>query len=282
MLAGQDQASVLEDLILGREVQDPQLLQRVQAAFIQQFAMQNARAIQRRVESLIPSDLPPGLRQQILGQIGRTPYAQLTALVHGLDTKSIAAQLYRALVAYPSPPNRAERRALRPFAQHHPGLRALLHLWNGDMGEWRAALDLLSAPDYAALVVPLLRGGMITSWQVLSPRHVDDWFDICIEFTHTDDIVQVAKALGQCGGAPAVDLLAPYVPQFEQDRQRDLQRWLKRSYRDQAPQLWAALEQALGKPESAMSKLKGWLAGDESLPQRATGRRRSIRWGGRK
>ena len=168
-----------------------------------------------------------------------------------------------ALLTEATPLSSADRKALASLAESHAGIRGLLHLWSGNLDGWREELDAIDSQEYAKVVTNLLRRGNVPSWKLISPRHVDDWLYHAINYTHSSELVDVARALGECGGPAAVDQLAGYVPQLQPAEQKQLYKWLKKSYRDEAAAMWQALELALGKSGSSKGGLSGLLFGSK-------------------
>ena len=108
--------------------------------------------------------------------------------------------------------------------------------------------------------MPQLRHGERTAHA--TPAKTDDDKD---DDDKDDDMaaLQAAPASKAEQALQAVERLADYVPQLEPVEQKRLYKWLKKSYRDQAPRLWQALESALGKSDSRKAGLRGLLFGSK-------------------
>lgn len=260
LLACQDWALALNSVIRGEAV-DRQVLQSIDPPFIRDFAELNAQDVKQQIEQVIPVGLSPALIQPLLRRIGSDPYRQLRELMGGLTAEGVADMLYETFSTRSLPPTPADQKALASLAESHGGIRRMLRLWEGDAQGWRQELDLLDFSAYREAIMPLLDNRVIPSWKAISPQHIDDWFQVAITWTHSNEMVPTAQTLAECGGGQAVDLLADYVSQLEPAYQQELQAWLKKSFRRKAPRLQAALDQALGSPESTMGRLKGLLFG---------------------
>jgi len=271
-LTNQDWALVLDGIIEGQSF-GARTLSRIDPKFMGAFSELNADTIRARITEMLPANLSPGLVRTLLAELGDSAFNLLGWLVRGLTSYDLAEHLFNVFSQRAVElPSKEERRALADLTGSHSALRYLLSLWAQDVGEWRKSLLEMPDQEYRQRIVTLLDRGVISTWQAIAPNHIDAWFDVCASYLRPGEITRVAAGLAECGSERDIQRLAEIVPRLISSDQKALSKWLKSS-RKKAPALRVALERVLGKPESALERLKRRVFGRLSQENPKIGRK---------
>lgn len=245
LLGDQEHAQALTAILNGDSASSA-LLREMSAEFVGDFAQANARLIEERVISFLPSSFSQSLRDSVLSRAGSSAIERLHWLMKNRHGDGITDVIYQTLLLdYAQSPTASDLKAIRPFANDHSGIGLLLASWLKDEQLRRDNLAAMKQDEYAQLIKEFQERTDFAAWQVFSPTHIGIWFDLCRSSIEIEDIKNGLSSVAEYGNSWERNRTAGVVEKLEPEELKKLWQWLRSSQCD-LPELQAELEYTLG------------------------------------
>ena len=231
----QEWISALESVLAGAPMQ---LNTAIPPQIVMRFAALNRETIVKRWLAQLPEGLSQDLLQPIAVDINREPEAYLQTLIEGGEAEVIQDVVFGIVGALQQAPSKGDQKILRRWVESkpHPGLAAMLALWDQNSKAWVSSLHALPTKEYQWLLKQLLNWPKLPLplWEALAHPHEIVWVQWVGPALPAEEWKKALPILAQFGD-PALNALARIMPRLSEASRDVIAAWAKKNKASAAP-----------------------------------------------